>query len=418
MTPCSSCGESPHASHCAWAPVAPKSTVRAAIDPGSRWIAVVVTRDDGPVSPCNWIDGKCFDVPKVDHVVTYDPPQVRVKARRAIDGVPVEGPLETYEVREERLQSDGDKAATEAARRVLGGEIGAWLTAHGVEACDVETVDHIFGKTPQATSSATKAIRAGEKIVERALTVWDTPRTARGLMSPIVTMLATSWRARVLPLIKDGMRERGEVVAGVMIKGKGTALEPLLVAHVPGWPGGGSFDADHVEHIRDACGLALHGGLPTLPKRASRAGEPRARGARGVRKRGAASSRKRGKMTPERRERVRLAARRQQTQRRAALRPAKVAARAASGCLCATLAPPLRGTHGPACPVAVAMARATVTACTCREDCGRRSGPHRGSCAFAVAKRAARAAPCVCVVEPMRPGRHRAGCPMHRAKAG
>ena len=320
--------------------------IRAAIDPGSRWIAVAITRDDGPASPCVYLDARCFVVPKIDHLATYDPPQVRIKMRRTIDDVLVEGPLEAYEVHEERLQSPEEKLATEAARRGVGDDVGAYLVAHGVEAVDVETVEYIFGDTPQARAAATKAIRDGDKITERALTIWDLQRTARGLPSPRVPILAVSWRARLNVLVKASAKAAGVPVEGVLIRGKGTALEPVLVAHVPGWPGGATWTAEEVPHIRDAMGLALASGMPATPKRAASLGVPRVR-----------VHRPRGPRTPD------SPATRKKRARQQCVRDkrARDEARVASGCTCRAVVDGVRrgGRCARACPAFVAKYPAT-----------------------------------------------------------
>lgn len=328
---------------------------RAAIDPGSRWIAVTITRDGGSDSPCNYVDARCFPVAKYDHLVTYDPPVTRYRKPKvtvAPDGVTIITlPPESYTVTEEREQSPEERRASEDARLLAGDEVGAYLVAHNVEACDVETVDHVFGKTPQATSAATKAIRIGEKIVERALTIWELSRKPRGLLSPRVPILATSWRARVTPLIKAGMRARGEDIAGVLIRGKGAALEPVLVAHVPGWPGSASFPEAHREHIRDSTGLALACGMPAPPAHAKGAARPRGPRVRGASKARPRGDRARAAMGPIDLAKYRATDRARDQRHRDEARPAMLAARAAAGCLCRAPGARMTGRHRRDCPM-------------------------------------------------------------------
>lgn len=363
--PCSSCGVTPCAPHCAWATVAPvKSTVRASVDPGSRWIAVAITRDDGPASPCAYVEARVFHVPKVDHLVTYDPPEVRIKARRLIEGVPVEGPLETYEVREERLQSPDERLATDAARLRLGSEIGSYLVGHRVEAVAIEHVNDVFAPTAQAASAASKAIRIGEKIVERALTVWEMLSPPERLAAvPRSLMLATSWRARLSLLVKACNARLPVPREGVLIKSsdRGAALEPVLAEHVPGWPGGASFAADEIEHVRDAMGLALACGMPAPQGRKATTGAPRVRKPRAPGKAPPRRSRARAAMGPIDLEKHRATDRARYAKtvapKLAAERQALLASRAAkhgaAGCTCRPPGVVTRGRHKFWCPAGV-----------------------------------------------------------------
>ncbi len=322
--------------------------IRAAIDPGSRWIAVTITRDDGPASPCTFLDAKCFDVPRVDHLVTYDPPQQRIKRRREIDGVLVEGPLQAYLVSEERVQSPADVIATDAARLIVGDETAAYLTARGAEACDVETVRHVFAKTAQGAAAAGDAIRVGAEIVAHALALWGAERKSRGLTAPRVLMLAASWRARLSPMVKAANAALDVPREGVLIKAsdRGGALEPVLVAHVPGWPGGASFPANHVEHIRDSTGLALACGLPAIAPRKATSGAPRVRKPREPGKAPPRRSRARAAMGPIDLEKARATVR--AWAKRTIYTPA-LEARAAAGCDCRAPGERKTGRHKATC---------------------------------------------------------------------
>ncbi len=338
--------------------------IRAAIDPGSRWIAVAVTRDDGPASPCTYVAARVFVVPRVDHLVTYDPPEERIKARRLIEGVPIEGPLETYLVSEERLQSPEERLVTDAERLRIGSEIGAYLIDHKVEAVAIEHVNDIFAKTTQAASAASKAIRVGEKIVERALTVWEMLSPAGRLAAvPRTLMLAASWRARVSPLVTAAKARLPVPREGALLKSsdRGAALEPVLAEHVPGWPGGASFAADEVEHVRDAMGLALACGMPAPQARKAGPRGPRVRKARDPDKAAPRRSRARAAMGPidlakaQATDRARYARTLapKLTAERVALLAARAAKHGAPGCTCRPAGVLVRGRHKYWCPAGV-----------------------------------------------------------------
>lgn len=259
--------------------------IRAAIDPGSRWIAVTVTRDDGPGSPCTFLDAHCFEVGRTVH---YDPPLTRYR-RPKVDADGVTLPAESYAV-------DHEHVATAEDRRAAADAIAAYLIAWKVEACDVENVEGVFAKTAQAASAAAKAMIAAAKTVERALTLWEVWCKSVGIVAAFVMMLATTWRARLVPMVKAIMVREGRPIKGVLIRGKGSALEPVLCEHVPGWPGGATWSAEEVEHIRDSTGLALACGLPALPARVKGAAGPRLRRERGKSKAHPRGSRARAKM--------------------------------------------------------------------------------------------------------------------------
>ena len=244
--------------------------IRAAIDPGSRWIAVTITRDDGPAAPCTFLDAT---VVEVGHVVTHDPPLTRYRRPKVVDGVTL--PAEAYEVAREHVATADDRDAA-------GDAVAVYLARWGVEACDVEHVERIHAPTAQAASMASKHLLAAREIVTRALTLWGAARAARGLTAPRVLMLAASWRARLSPMVKACNTALAVPREGVLIKAsdRGGALEPVLFAHVPGWPGGASFPANHVEHIRDSTGLALACGLPAIAPRKATSGAPRVRNPR------------------------------------------------------------------------------------------------------------------------------------------
>ncbi len=386
---CKSCGHPAptHEPHCAWgAPSAAptKPTIRAAIDPGSRWIAVTITSDDALDKPLRYVDARAFEVGRE---IKHDPPLIKIKSRKSIDGVPVEGPLATYEVHSERVLTDVEA-------RGAATEIVAYLLSHGVAEVVTEHVKNLYGGgTVQATQSiGTELLKSSwiyTRVVDRMTEIYGVP---------VRYVVASTWRARLVPLVKQAMLVRGGQVKGVMIKGRGAALDPVLAEHIEGWPGASAWSSEHVEHIRDSTGLALACALPELRK-VKRVGPARPRAAR------MGSDGQRQKLSHAARRRAVVAGCIRAKRKRAA-------ERAAGGCSCRVEgASPLK--HGPACRVSVAAAAARDSTCTCREGSTSRSGAHRKSCVFAVATRKARAAACSCeTVTVLRASRHRRTCAM------
>ncbi len=323
--------------------------IRAAIDPGSRWIAVAITRDDGKASPCNYVDAIAIEVGQWREFGPRDP---KYRKPKVVNDVEAYTPL-------------GEHVATQDDRDVAADKLAAFLIRHGVEACDVETVDRIFTKTPQEASNVSRHMLAARETVTRALTLWGAERASRGLAAPRVPVLASSWRARLNPLIKDALRAAGKPVKGVLVtRSTGSALDPVFAAAVPGWPGVSRWTAEEAGHIRDAMGLALAWSLPAVePPRKAPAG-PRKRGPRGERKRGSRGARVRALMPASKAEAYRATDR---------ARWARTHGQDRSACNCRAEGAPTTGRHKATCPMH--KARATVPA-LCR-GCYRPIAEHR-----------------------------------------
>lgn len=338
---CTSCGHAApdHEPHCAWgAPVLP-TTIRAAIDPGSRWIAVTITADDAPDRPLRYVDARAFEVGRY---VLFDQPQTRLKKLKPIDGVSVEGPLLAYEV-------DGERVLTEVEAREAATSIVAYLLSHGVSEVVTEHVKNLYGTIPAVGTELLKSSWIYTRVADRLVEQFGIP---------VRYVLAATWRARLVPLVKQAILARGGTVEGVLIKGKGAALEPVLAEYVAGWPGGATWRDDQVEHVRDSTGLALACALPALPT-----GKRKAAGARRNRQPGPRVKRK---ATDELRRAKRLRA-----------KAKRAAARAATSCSCRAAGAELRGRHARTCPMHVAKVFTTPTLC---RVCYRQIAAHTREC--------------------------------------
>jgi hypothetical protein len=237
------------------------------IDPGSRHIAVTIAANDAPANPLRLIDAKVFHV---GHWIAFDVPQTRFKKpTTADDGTVIPG--EPYTVTGEW------SVVTPEERHRVAGEVAEYLIANGVETLNVENVENVYGPTVQAVRKIGSNLLASAKIAERALTLWEGHRTRQGLAAPIRYELAGAWRSGLLPFVKDAMAAAGEIASGVVIKGKGRALDFLFEVLVTGWPGAEAWHVDEVEHVRDSTGLALYCVMPPGARRKARGATPRKR---------------------------------------------------------------------------------------------------------------------------------------------
>ncbi len=317
--------------------------IRAAIDPGSRWIAVTVTEDLGPSQPIRFVDAFPFEV---GHEVTYDPPLVKVKSRRAIDGVPMEGPLETYLVTRGRELTEAESSA--AATRIV-----AYLLGHGVDEVATEHVRHMYGANAGAGTGLLKSAGVYVRIVDRL--------EQFGIAVQYVP--ASTWRARLNPLVKDVLRAQGLPAKGVLIgRNTGAVLDPVFVAHLAGWPGASRWTADEAGHIRDSTGLALACGLPALETSRKASAGPRKPRGRAATKRSPRSTRARGEMLPAKAEAYRVTDRAYDARTRLA---DLATARVAAGCKCKLPGAPTTGRHKAWCPAHKGAPRVESTCPRC-----------------------------------------------------
>ncbi len=301
--------------------------IRAAIDPGSRRLACTVTRDDGPSAPCNFLDAIAIEVGQWRE---FGPSHPKYRKPKVVDDVETYTPL-------------GEHVATQDDRDVAADALAAFLTRWDVEACDVETVDRIYARTPQEGSAVSGHMLAARETVTRALTLWGAARTARGLTAPRVAILASTWRARLNQFVKDALRAAGKPVKGVLItRSTGGALDAVFAAHVPGWHGASRWTAEEAGHIRDSTGLALACGLPALEASRKASAGPRKPRTRGATKRGPRGTRARAEMPPAKAEAYRVTDRARYAR---TVGVEKATARAATGCNCKAEGAPTTGRH-------------------------------------------------------------------------
>ncbi len=258
--------------------------ISAWIDPGSTWLAVTITAPpSSPAHACRYVDARVF---AVGRTIPLDPPETGVYPDRTLkDGTVVPGKAWTKTTRHELTDQD----RRDVAQLVLG-----YLLVNGVEALTIENVEGIFIDRKESGAAGGKIasnLLGSVRIAEKICVEWEIRekirREARGDMREprVELVLVSTWRARIVPLIKAEMRSQGLPIkgAGVLIRGKGSALEAPLTEHVERWPGGHTFTGKEVEHVRDSTGLALACSLPELPRRARSKGPRRPRVSRGPR---------------------------------------------------------------------------------------------------------------------------------------
>ncbi len=345
---CKSCGHAApgHESHCAWgAPAATprKSTIRAAIDPGSRWIAVTITRDDGPESPLRFSDARAFEV---GHWVEFPEPRVKFKKPKSIEGA--EQPPEPYTV-------TGEHVLTEADASAAATEIVTYLLSYGVDEVATEHVRNMHGMVGAVGTALLKSSGVYTRIVDRLELLGVRVRY----------VLASTWRARLNPIVKASMSARGLVAKGVLIsRSTGSVLDPVFADLVAGWPGAHRWTDKQIPHIRDATGLALACYLPPLPVRARGAVGSRGPRARRVSKAQPRGARARAEMKPILLAKYRATDRAREQRYRDRDQIAIIEVRADAGCACRLPGESLRGRHKRACPMHVVKVSAART-CRC-----------------------------------------------------
>lgn len=299
----------------------------AAIDSGSRWLGLAIADDGPPTHPLRYICGKAISVGR--EVARKVPTLVTPKPRTAPDGT-VTTPAPYY-LTTTREVTEEDECAVAA-------EVMSYLIEHEVALVTIEKVASVYarkGTTVKGVAAqGTELGRTGRvytRIAERCM--------ARGI--EVRYVLASTWRARLFPLVRAeaelSARATGEAPPeGATIKRRGDGLVPVLRAGVYGWPAGGTFPADEIEHVCDAAGILLSAALPvTESKRKARSEQPRRR-ATGPRA-------PKGKLD-------RAKARERRSAR-------YEAARVAAGCTCGLH----RGRHRKTCPLHVSRATQLVT---------------------------------------------------------
>jgi len=316
--------------------------ISASVDPGSRWVAVTITADDAAGKPLRLIAARAFEV---GEWIDFPTPQTRRrKDRVAPDGTVTPGAEYT-------IAHELARPVTPQDRHRVADAVATYIIGHGAEALNVENVEHVFGDTAQAARRMASNLLASAKIAERAVARWQAAREGCGLLAPVRYEMVATWRARLAPIVRAEMAALGQPVEGVAIKGKGKALDCIFAALVDAWPGASAWPAQHVEHIRDALGLALYCTLPQLP----RAPRRERSGARPVRVKG--PRKPRGPVTALDRAKRRL--RSEGWARRVRIRDA----RAAAGCVCGKR-------HRKTCALFVSRVGAKVSAAVDRAASG------------------------------------------------
>ncbi len=196
-------------------------TVRAAIDPGSAWLAVVVARGDAP--PLSLVAAETFEV---GAMVPLAKPRTVTRS----DGT-------TSQVTHRR--SVTSEHVTTIASGVL-----ALLQLHDVRRVVVEHVDHVHLAESKAHSS-----RMATDLVRSAWVEGAVSERLRAHGIDVATVASASWRARIAPRVADGSTADQRVDVAVR-------------AGFVDWP------RSNV-HARDAAGLCLYDATP-IPERKAR----------------------------------------------------------------------------------------------------------------------------------------------------
>lgn len=298
----------------------------AGIDSGSRWLGLGIFDDGPPTHPLSYVFAKALTVGR--EVERAAPLLITPKDKTAADGSVTK--REPYYLTTTREVTEEDECAVAA-------EVMGYLIAHGVECVTIEKVSRVnFSKGATTQGVAAQGTALGQtkgvytRIAERCM--------ARGI--EVRYVLAATWRARLLPMVKAeavlAARMRGVAPPeDTAIKRRGADLEPTMRMGIHGWPAGGTFKSDEIEHVCDAAGIVLSAMLPAhVSKRKTRTGSPRKRTPGPRKPRGT-----RGALDKKKQHERRIAL-------RAERRPAREAARAATGCTCGLH----RGRHRRECP--------------------------------------------------------------------
>jgi hypothetical protein len=230
--------------------------IRATIDPGSAVVAVLIYDDDAPGYVARYVDARTFTVGRL---VPRDVPKVITpKPRTLPDGSTVTP--EPYTLTERR-------EVTEADERAVSVDVVAFLLSHGVGEVTIERVSQPFGANLAAAIS-----QGGQLVKTKGVATWIAARCdALGIVLG-ASVLATSWRARLAPLVRE---HAVPIVAGPAIRDEGASLVPVLAALIQDWPKRGTFTDKQTNHIRVVGGMALWSLLPLLPGAKRKADGPR-----------------------------------------------------------------------------------------------------------------------------------------------